>query len=467
MKNHYAKIISFIAVLVLPMLAWLGIAFFAPAKYDELNYDLGEKRDITEIGSVSQIASSGDDVVSYFADRAPFRSVLIDFYQKLYNASEVPYEKGIKPALVKLYPQGDSQERSTVVYEKAFEELFWDTKVEKPVVTVAPKPEETTDPEPAQEPEPAERQLPELLTETPEEGYFAPNTHGEGVIIGRNEWLFLDMTGDVEYYKGTNLFSEEEEEEYLSKLRKINRLCEDRGIKLAILLAPDKEQVYSEYMPSYSVEDEYKRLERFTDYVKENSDIKISYPLAEIKYAGRYWHTYYKYDTHWNSIGAFIGAQTIYRMLGMETVSPVDLEIETGEKDEPGDLFELGELDPESYPLDTEYTVHYKDDVEIVFESPEGVNANVFRTAAECGNGNKIVLVGDSFRIAMSDYLKKDFAECVIAHRDSTEEIAEDMRETDYLVLETAERFDYLMLQSLDEVIEILSPQPGQTDDPE
>jgi hypothetical protein len=262
----------------------------------------------------------------------------------------------------------------------------------------------------------------------------------------------------VEYFKGTNLLTEEEEAEYLSKIRKINQLCEDRGIKFAVLLAPDKEQVYSEYMPSYKVENEYKRLARFADHVKENSDVKISYPMAEIKYASRYWHTYYKYDTHWNGVGAFIGVQAIYQMIGMETVSPVDLEIEIGERTENGDLFELGEIDPESYPPDSEYAVHYKDDVQMVFESPEGINANVFRSAAECENDDKIVLVGDSFRIAMTDYLKKDFAECVIAHRDNTEEIADDMRETDYLVLETAERFDYLMFQSLDEVIEILSP---------
>ncbi len=458
MKNHYAKIISFIAVLILPMLAWFVIALFAPGKLRELDYDLGEKRDRTDIGSVTQLASSGDDVTSFFADRAPFRSVLIDFYQKLYNAAEVPYEKGIKPALVKLYPQGDSKERSTVAYEKAFEELFRETPKEKPVAAEKPETEEIAEPEPEPVEEVVEKKLPELLQETAEEGYFAPNTHGEGVIIGRNDWFFLDMTGDVEYFKGTNLLTEEEEAEYLSKIRKINQLCEDRGIKLAVLLAPDKEQVYSEYMPSYKVENEYKRLARFADHVKENSDVKISYPMAEIKYASRYWHTYYKYDTHWNGVGAFIGVQAIYQMIGMETVSPIDLEIEIGERTENGDLFELGEIDPESYPPDSEYAVHYKDDVQMVFESPEGINANVFRSAAECENDDKIVLVGDSFRIAMTDYLKKDFAECVIAHRDNTEEIADDMRETDYLVLETAERFDYLMFQSLDEVIEILSP---------
>ena len=118
----------------------------------------------------------------------------------------------------------------------------------------------------------------------------------------------------------------------------------------------------------------------------------------------------------------------------------------------------MGEIDPSSYTPEPEYIVSYKSDVPIVFESPEGINAGVFRSAAECDNDDKIVLVGDSFRIAMTEYLEKDFAECVIAHRDNMEDIAEDMRETDYLILETAERFDYLLFQSLDEVIEILSP---------
>lgn len=496
MKNHYFKIIAFLSVLILPMAVWLVIALAAPKRFGELNFDVGEKRDKTELESVTEIATTGDKVTSYFADRAPFRSVLISFYRKIYNAAEAPYEKGIKPVLVKLYPQGNNDERSSAAYEKAYEELFHNSKDEKPV---NPEPESASTPgsskpadgDTAPDDSSAEEQVhvhkfeesrvvqPDYLNygyteyicsecgytekrdfvnKLVDSSYFAPNTHGEGVIVGRYDWLFLDMTGDVEYYKGTNLLSAEEEEEYLTKLRKISQLCEDRGIVLAVFLAPDKEQVYSEYMPSYKVENEYKRLERFADYVRENSDIPISYPLAELKYADRYWRTYFKYDTHWNSIGAFIGVQSVYRMIGVETSNPASLGIIGCLRAETGDLFGMGEIDPSSYTPEPEYIVSYKSDVPVVFESPEGINAGVFRSAAECDNDDKIVLVGDSFRIAMTEYLEKDFAECVIAHRDNMEDIAEDMRETDYLILETAERFDYLLFQSLDEVIEILSP---------
>lgn len=496
MKNHIIKIIAFLGVLILPMAAWLIMSVAAPERVDKLDYDIGEKRDKTEIGSVEDLAVSGDEITSFFADRAPFRSVLISTYRKIHNASETPYEKGIKPVLVKLYPQGNKEERSTAAYERAYEELFRDSLKEKPAgaatgtlsVAAAAKEEpmeEETDLPVTEETEHIHRfekgnvispdynnygyteyvcsdcgyvEKRDFVRKMIDTSYFAPNTHGEGVIVGRYDWLFLDMTGDVEYYKGTNLFSEKEEEEYLSKLRKIGQLCEDRGITLAILLAPDKEQVYSEYMPSYIVENEYKRLERFSDYVKENSDIRISYPLGEMKYADRYWRTFYKYDTHWTSVGAFIGVQSIYRMIDMETSNPADLVINERDRAELGDLFDMGEIDPGNYPADTEYTVCYKEDIPIVYESPEGVNGNVFRTAAESGNDRKLVLVGDSFRIAMAEYLEKDFAECVIAHRKSMEDISDDIRETDILVLETAERFDYLLFQSLDEMIEILSP---------
>ena len=77
--------------------------------------------------------------------------------------------------------------------------------------------------------------------------------------------------------------------------------------------------MYAEHMPSVVVENTYKRTEAFVDYIKENTNITIVFPQDELKAAKPYWRVYYKYDTHWNKAGAFIGTQALYKELGILT----------------------------------------------------------------------------------------------------------------------------------------------------
>ena len=43
------------------------------------------------------------------------------------------------------------------------------------------------------------------------------------------------------------------------------------------------------------------------EYVNENSDIVYVYPLEELEAGKKMMPMYFKYDTHWNMAGAFVG----------------------------------------------------------------------------------------------------------------------------------------------------------------
>ncbi len=59
----------------------------------------------------------------------------------------------------------------------------------------------------------------------------------------------------------------------------------------------------------------------FVEYIKNNTDIKVVYPKEELlKYKGKY-QLYYKYDTHWNSLGAYIGYTELTRILNIDNKS--------------------------------------------------------------------------------------------------------------------------------------------------
>ena len=513
-------IILFLIILIGPMLLWHVLGIISPEDHGGLEFDLGEKREKTQIESPELLLTSNSLLSDYVADRAPFRSVVIRFCQSMQQAIETPYEQKVRPWILALLYGGGQQEAVKVVSSEAFEDLFSsENGGEAEPEAVEDKqdenmPEEVT----AETPEHVHsfeivaenaascesdgsrtylcgecgEQYTEIIPATGhpwqvtgvteasyisygytdyecpvcgetlrtdfadkliDDSYFAPNHHGEGTIIGRYQWLFLDGYGNLPYYKATNILTEEEMADYLSMLLEIQAVCDEKGIQLAVFFAPNKDQVYSEYMPSFEVVDEYKRTERFVDYVKEHSEIAIAYPLDELKYADRYWQTYRRYDTHWNNVGAFLGVQALYSILGTEVTSPLDLEIESVNIGTEGDLFALGELDTAGYPDDYDYTVHYKEDVEV---DTENIGSRITRTTADCGNDLHLVMLGDSYRRTMAQYMEKDFAGCTVLPREYMNSVVSDIQNADILVLEAAERYDIRIFNDLERLLEIL-----------
>ena len=113
---------------------------------------------------------------------------------------------------------------------------------------------------------------------------LSPRVIGQGVIVGRSNWYFYTGQRSVEYYKGQYLPTAQELANYASVLKQIKARCDKLGIKLVVLIAPNKEQVYSEYMPTYAVATSNKREQRIVRHL-QNQGITVLYPLAELKAA--------------------------------------------------------------------------------------------------------------------------------------------------------------------------------------
>lgn len=497
MRNNKFKIIAFIALLIVPTIVWLSIKVISPATYERLDYDLGEKREKTQIESITQLAASGDVLADYFADRAPFRSSLVTFYQKTNSKLEAPYDDKWKPAiLAALY--GTSISEIDDVGDSAFNELFSGAgnstsgssgNGSSGGNTAGNSSDGSGDGTGNSSAEDVHEhewiyaggqdvsleqwgysiyfcnichvvEYRDWKKKLVDDSYLAPVVYNDMTIIGRSDWLFLYGLGNINYYMATNIMSESEMNAYMQTLITLDEMCQERGIKLAICLAPNKDQVYSEYMPSYTVENDYKRTERLVDYIKNNSDVAISYPIKEIIYCDRYWQTYYRYDTHWNTMGAFIGVQAIYSSLGMTVTDPLSLNCLQYEYGSAGDLIDLGGLDSSKFAPDIDYMLYYKDDVVITFETDgyESVE-NIYRTTSECGNPEKLVLIGDSFRAKMIDPMKRDFAECAFFNREVISSADADILSCNVLVLQANERNDARIITSAQYIIDLFSRQ--------
>ena len=212
-----------------------------------------------------------------------------------------------------------------------------------------------------------------------------------------------------------------------------------KGKRLILLIAPNKERVYSEYMPYYLSVCPVKRVDRLTETIRESVGIPVLFPYEALLRAKADYTVYYRHDTHWNAMGGLVGAEELRLSLGMAPYAlPADAVTEFCPPS--GDLVALGGLDPDEYADDVDYRIDYRPNVTVT-ESPCPDAPLVRRFTASEGSDERFCLVGDSFREALVPFLSRDFKTSTFVHHDAIAAAAEDVRQADVLVLESVERY--------------------------
>jgi len=143
----------------------------------------------------------------------------------------------------------------------------------------------------------------------------------QSVIVGKDAWLFycseaLDDGNSINDFMGSIPLSEAEIENLRMRLEENNRKFAEKGIKYIVAIAPNKNTIYSEYLPERFAKNRSRtRLEQFCDYMDQRSSIKVldlSKPmLREKSKLPLYWAT----DSHWNSFGAYVGYREIMKRI--------------------------------------------------------------------------------------------------------------------------------------------------------
>jgi hypothetical protein len=231
--------------------------------------------------------------------------------------------------------------------------------------------------------------------------------------------------------------------------------------------------VYSEFYGKEPVE-EYKRLERYVDYIKENTDVNIIYPLDELVYMKPYLDVYSKFDTHWNNVGGFVGYQALLKSIGLPTTSVFDwpiYEYAGGNalaedhyfRQVKGDLLGLGGLNQSLYPIHISYYIKYRTHVNFTFvDGTAGKNGagDIRHTVADNATFDmNLVMLGDSFRVMQLSYIEKDFSDAYLCHRNQVNDslTQEALKNADIIVIAATERFDSNIIDTARQLIHILS----------
>ena len=279
--------------------------------------------------------------------------------------------------------------------------------------------------------------------------YLTKEVYAVQVLSGKGKWLFYKTKTDgdpIADYEGTNLYTEETMEKKARSVLAFQKKLADRGTKLAMLVVPNKEQIYSEYMPDTYVHAEKSRSDLLIEYLSEKG-VNIVSPKKDLLDTHMSQQIYYYYDTHWNQLGAYIGVRNVLASWG---ISIPDLSERTySSKNLYGNYHYCGQDDlARMVGLRDVLTdeIEYEVDGTVLMDWPTFEAQQSHKKGSHLVNENapikkSLLLIGDSFRPAMVPALREQFSDVYVILQDFyTPDVFNEIN-PDYLILEYSERY--------------------------
>ena len=149
-------------------------------------------------------------------------------------------------------------------------------------------------------------------------GYINGRMENYLEIEGQDSWLFLKADNSIANFQNKVLFSDVELLKIKRNLDILNAWCRKNNIKLIVIIPPDKNRVYGEYYPKHIKKVNPKsRVELLREYMSENSNIEIIYPVEQMFERKKLDNEplYYYTDTHWTPVGAYVAYNEVIKQM--------------------------------------------------------------------------------------------------------------------------------------------------------
>lgn len=145
-----------------------------------------------------------------------------------------------------------------------------------------------------------------------------------GMLRGKEDWLFYRGERTLNIYRG-NLLTDGQVEQWVQRYVDWRDWLAARDVEYVLLIAPEKQAVYPEYLPDWTLTDaEFTRTDQVVAALRERG-LRVIDTQAAILDAkateptGR--ELYYPFGTHWNDLGAFVAYREL--MAELSHVVPV------------------------------------------------------------------------------------------------------------------------------------------------
>ena len=146
--------------------------------------------------------------------------------------------------------------------------------------------------------------------------YWLHMSPSSKVVLGRDGWLYLAES--IDEYRGIRRLPRARVQKWLQEFKAKKVFFDSRNIKYLVVIAPNKETVYPEFLPTtiqqirnkLYIDDLMKALPADT----RPSILDLREPLISAKGTGR---LYLQTDSHWNQLGAAIASDAITNRLSL------------------------------------------------------------------------------------------------------------------------------------------------------
>ncbi len=268
------------------------------------------------------------------------------------------------------------------------------------------------------------------------------------VVIGSSDgplektWLFYSYDKDgnpVEMVQGFSRFSEKQINDFRKNIEKTTEELDSKGVDYYVLVIPNKESVYREYLPhNVKINNPESRTDLAIEQLRREGVNNIIYPKDELVAGKEKAQTYYRQDTHWNDWGAFIGFSEFMKIAEPGySVEDVGLSIERLVSNK--DLVKM--LGVNSYFADDVPMVEYLEKEGFTSEHIDAPNDVEVTENDDAEIKKTIMVIGDSYRTALVDYFAKTFEKCIFMHKNDYQSSMVEEYRPDIVVSENVERY--------------------------
>lgn len=137
------------------------------------------------------------------------------------------------------------------------------------------------------------------------------------VILGKEGWLYFAEDDALAAYRAVRPFTPGELARWRRRMEARRDWLTERGIRFLVVVAPNKETIYPEFMPAtLNRVGAVTRLDQLLVHIRERSTVQIldlRPVLVDAKATGI---IYLRTDTHWNDRGAYLASREVARRLG-------------------------------------------------------------------------------------------------------------------------------------------------------
>jgi alginate O-acetyltransferase complex protein AlgJ len=259
------------------------------------------------------------------------------------------------------------------------------------------------------------------------------------VLLGEDGWMFYTGEGNMDDYQRARTFTPQQVQAMRANLEEIQNDLTQRGIRFLVVIAPNKESIYPEYVPSSVRRTTGKaRLDVWLEGM-QGSPVPVL-DLRPAMLAGKArTRVYYRTDTHWNTYGAYLAYLELLKPLQADfpQMQPLALEqFDQVEQQVSGDLARMLFTRPLIKETSLELLPKERWQAQSV-----SLDDNTMVTEIPGSDLPRAVVFRDSFFNSLTQYVSENFSRVVYRSDSQVDFDLIDQELPDVVILEVAERY--------------------------